>query len=244
MEIVKHTYESHKLFEWLVADYANHWYGNKVGANPTEYQHQETKKRLKNDYIELFDYKLIKDPTSSFIKFINDKIDNPTLKAQIFELYRLSIQGIFLHDNNFSTALNLMSQEKMNKFISYLYEKAIDYDVPLRKEIRDLFAETQERSFIYIGLLKKKCAICGEYGEIHHYDNVNSIGGYKFDDGLKTRFMCLCRKHHTEIHNIGTKDFEEKYHLKGIYLKPNEVEILKMIYPNQFKAYVKEKNNE
>jgi len=28
--------------------------------------------------------------------------------------------------------------------------------------------------------------------------------------------MCLCRKHHTEIHDKGEKDFLAKYHLEPV----------------------------
>jgi len=86
----------------------------------------------------------------------------------------------------------------------------------------------------------RKCAVCGENeADLEHWDSVNSIGGYKFDDGLKTRFISLCRKHHQEKHNIEIIQFKEKYNLEGIFLNEKQVEILKKIYKNQFKGGTK-----
>ena len=94
------------------------------------------------------------------------------------------------------------------------------------------------RRYILACLLNKRCPICGSYDvDLHHWDSVASIGGYAHDDGLKTRFIPLCRKHHTEFHTIGIKDFENKYHVNGVWLSENLVRELKKIYPNHFKAF-------
>ena len=92
--------------------------------------------------------------------------------------------------------------------------------------------------------MNKTCAICGATTEqreidLHHWDSVNSIGGYEHDDGLKTRFISLCREHHTEFHNIEANAFSEKYHIDGVWLSENIVKKLKQdkIYPNHFKAF-------
>lgn len=43
---------------------------------------------------------------------------------------------------------------------------------------------------------------------------------------------------------ISRNEFVAKYGYKGIYLKPKQVEKLKVVYPNHFKAYEKEKRYE
>ena len=100
------------------------------------------------------------------------------------------------------------------------------------------------RKYVIACLMNKTCAICGATTEqreidLHHWDSVNSIGGYEHDDGLKTRFISLCREHHTEFHNIEAKAFSEKYHIDGVWLSENMVKKLKQdkIYPHHFKAY-------
>lgn len=95
--------------------------------------------------------------------------------------------------------------------------------------------------YVIACLRSKVCVVCGKMGaDLHHADNVNSIGGYEFDDGLKTRFMPLCREHHSLAHSIGQKEFDSRYHLNGVWLNPTLVMELKNIYPNHFCAFKKE----
>ena len=95
--------------------------------------------------------------------------------------------------------------------------------------------------YVIACLRSKVCAVCGKIeSELHHVDNVNSIGGYEFDDGLKTRFMSLCREHHSLAHSIGQTEFDSKYHLNGVWLNPTLVMELKKVYPNHFKNFKEE----
>ena len=95
------------------------------------------------------------------------------------------------------------------------------------------------RKYVIACLMNKTCAICGATTEqreidLHHWDSVNSIGGYEHDDGLKTRFISLCREHHTEFHNIEAKAFSEKYHIDGVWLSENIVKKLKKVPSSYF----------
>ncbi|MCQ9627539.1 hypothetical protein HS141_11430 [Cetobacterium somerae] len=104
------------------------------------------------------------------------------------------------------------------------------------KSARDICPDISR--YIVACLRNKVCAVCGRIeADLHHWDNVNSIGGYEFDDGLKTRFISLCREHHNLFHAIGEKDFENRYHLQGVMLNPSLVFSLKKIYKNHFKAF-------
>lgn len=95
--------------------------------------------------------------------------------------------------------------------------------------------------YVIACLRAKVCAVCGKIeSELHHVDNVNSIGGYEFDDGLKTRFMSLCREHHSLAHSVGQNEFDKRYHLNGVWLNPTLVMELKKVYPNHFKAFNEE----
>ena len=94
----------------------------------------------------------------------------------------------------------------------------------------------------------RRCAVCGKVHDFENGDVVDldhwitissSVGTYKNDDGLQNPFISLCRKHHIEKHNIGIKDFEEKYHIEGVWLNPNLVFKMLDIYPNHFKLFRK-----
>ena len=133
-----------------------------------------------------------------------------------------------------------VKQKQANDFVKWLFEMAIYWEIPLRKEIRDLFSEDYHDTFIYTTLKKKICCICGKPGELQHFDRVGT-SGYKSDTGLNYRVMCLCRKHHDEADNyISRMDFVKKYHLTGIYLNPEQVKELKGIYKGHFQAFKEE----
>lgn len=142
------------------------------------------------------------------------------------------------------------SKETATDFITWIIEWSINQGYNLiihdgkgiNKRIRnskDICPDINR--FVIACLRNKVCAVCGKIeADLHHWDNVNSIGGYEFDDGLKTRFISLCREHHNLFHAIGDKDFENKYHLQGVWLNPTLVMELKNIYLGHFKNFKKE----
>lgn len=137
----------------------------------------------------------------------------------------------------FSLRADIFLKDDATKFINFLINYFFDNGIEIKKEIIDMIKEDEEIQLMYVLLKYKKCAICGRYADLHHFDSVASIGGYEFDDGLKTRFMPLCREHHTEFHAIGVQEFVKKYKIKGIYLNSNQIKVLKSVYKNHFKAF-------
>ncbi|RRD39268.1 hypothetical protein EII29_07625 [Leptotrichia sp. OH3620_COT-345] len=151
---------------------------------------------------------------------------------------------------NFSTSC--CDMETANEFISFIIEQALDLGINLYilgkqdKRYRHILEiDKMTERYIIACLRKRTCCICGkkhdEYNtvDLEHYDNVNTIGGYEFDDGLQTRFMTLCREHHSERHSISEKDFENKWYLSGVWLNPQLVYELLPVYPNHFKLFRK-----
>ena len=54
----------------------------------------------------------------------------------------------------------------------------------------------------------KTCAICfNSYGTVAHHIKSKGSGG----DDIRENLICLCMKHHSEIHQIGMKTFFNKY---------------------------------
>ena len=151
---------------------------------------------------------------------------------------------------------DVISMELASDFINWIIEKALHLDVNLffkekgtgiLRHARHFIKEIDQ--YVMACLRERKCAVCNsphdpEHSKIidlEHWDNVAQIGGYAVDDGLKTRFLPLCRKHHMEKHNIGRDEFEKKYILKGVWLNEKLVMDLKKVYPNHFKAFKEEK---
>ncbi len=143
---------------------------------------------------------------------------------------------------------NACSMETATEFIQFIIEHSIKYDYNLIihegkgvnmkcRSVREVCPDI--RRYVIACLLDKRCALCGKKTEVdlNHWDSVNTIGGYEYDDGLQTRFISLCREHHTLFHNTEKKVFSEKWHLEGVWLSVNLVVELKKIYPNHFKAF-------
>lgn len=146
----------------------------------------------------------------------------------------------------FSTAS--CDMEMANDFIAFIIEQALENEINLYilnknsnkyKSILNI-DKTTER-YVIACLRAKTCAICGRKGaDLHHWKTIASAAGtYENDDGLKTPFMSLCRIHHNEFHEIGQKEFEEKYHIEGVWLNPQLVYELLEVYPNHFKLFRK-----
>ncbi|MFW5631140.1 MAG: putative HNHc nuclease [Acetivibrio ethanolgignens] len=70
--------------------------------------------------------------------------------------------------------------------------------------------------YLYTCLVHRKCAVCGCNGEIHHWDAIGMGNDRRHYDDRNLRKICLCRKHHTECHQIGREAFEKKYKVYGI----------------------------
>lgn len=144
---------------------------------------------------------------------------------------------------DFSTAR--CDMETANEFISFIIEQAMELGINLYilgkhdnryRHILEIDNITQR--YVIACLKNKTCAICGRSeADLHHYNSVASIGGYEYDDGLKTPFLPLCRLHHSEFHAIGKTDFENKYHIQGIWLNEQLVKELKKVYKNHFRAF-------
>lgn len=245
--LVGHSQESHNLWEWLVSDITNHKLGKKAGSPQEDVYHRnETRLDLKKAYIKALGYVPSKKPIENFHTFI-DNIPNLTEEQKIdIKLKNIRcIQDTLCRDNNFSTALNLMSQEKMNKLIKYTIDVIMDYGIEIRKEIVDLFKQQDMKNYIYICLKYQKCCCCGVEGaEIHHVDHVTKIGGRKHDDGTKLRIMPLCRTCHTKAHSIGEKRFYIENEVEGILFSEEEIMKFMPHYKNQFEALREKIKNE
>ena len=149
---------------------------------------------------------------------------------------------------------NPLTKDQATEFIQFVVENAIQNGINLYikdtkqgtvKHIRKIVPDIQR--YVIKCLKTKICAVCGDFHdpdnnhiiELDHWDNVNEIGGYEFDDGLQTRFISLCHKHHAEKHNIPKKEFIEKYHLQPVWLNEQLVYELLDKYPNHFKLFRK-----
>ena len=100
-------------------------------------------------------------------------------------------------------------------FQKFLIGFILENDVPLKFSLLDYVDDT--RDYVYRCLINKKCCICGKRADLHHLEgHTVGMGNNRNEvSHIGRKAMSVCRIHHTEIHQIGEKDFMRKYHLDG-----------------------------
>jgi hypothetical protein len=133
--------------------------------------------------------------------------------------------GFMIDEEREYFSLSNVDMTTARYFIEYILNFIFEWDIPLEAKTAALAREIN--NYLYLCLKHRKCAICGEKGDIHHHSNLIGMGGdRKSHDHTKSDLICLCRKHHTECHAVGHQTFEKKYQVRGI--KVNEVTIKKL----------------
>jgi hypothetical protein len=249
---IRYSRKTQKLIYWLIADYANFQDGKDAGSKASSYSLYKAKKDIKKVYLKHIGYKstykpieslrtqlaelftecMEQEPSKADIPYLFTDIVMESLTDWVQELL-MTLQGTF------SLALALMSQKQANEFVTWLFEYCFSNDIPFRKEIMELYAESNDRRRVYLSLIYRKCCICGEYVKFpHHQKRANSVGGYKYDKG-DLDISPLCSYHHSEIHNgYSEGDFKKKYPMYSwIKLNDGEIEKVKEVYPNYAENY-------
>lgn len=254
--------ENQKLIYWFIDCYAYklkgvdiNWSSSSQKPAISDYFLYKAKEDLKKLYIKhsgknIKGYEPFRDMENKLKDRIGNIIDkNYTKESKVniitndlMDFVTDEIQLLFIKLNDtFSLALKLMSNEEAINFTNFLFDYFLQNDIAMWEEMQMLYKQQNEEKYIYSMLKHRKCAVCNRSPvDLHHYDNVNSIGGYEHCNGLKTRFMSLCREHHNIFHSIPIKEFEKRYEVTGIWLKPQNVYELLKIYPGHFKLFKKE----
>lgn len=239
MEKLGYSRDTQKLIYAIMNDISNFFTGQDAGRVAYNIDLEQTKKQLKERFLEVYDMQSLKSPLTFFSKYLEKNKDKTVgeIEKELKETFIKALQSTLIENKTFSLALNTLTQNQANDFVKWLLETCIYYNVPLKMDIENL-ADQYTKAYHYVCLKNRICCICGkEHGVLHHYDNVARIGGYKFDDGRVLRVMCLCEEHHTEVHTIGTSDFSSKYHVVGIYLDDRQIRELKKVYKGHFQAF-------
>lgn len=100
-------------------------------------------------------------------------------------------------------------------FIDWLVELCVQHGIPC---LDTLLNRCEDRSrYLYACVAHRRCAICGAKADIHHAHGRIGMGGNRRNIcHIGSKIQPLCRRHHSEAHNIGQDDFDNKYHLTHI----------------------------
>lgn len=111
-------------------------------------------------------------------------------------------------------SLSDCSREIARMYITYLIDFCLLHDIPCGEPMWKLAEDIPK--FVYMALIHKRCAICGQKAEMHHVDAVGMGRNRKEICHRGMRVLPLCRTHHTEIHTIGREDFLNRYILEPV----------------------------
>lgn len=114
-------------------------------------------------------------------------------------------------------SLSNCSMDQAREFINVILEYAIENGVQFSEE--GIKRADDIGKYLYFCIKHRKCAVCGQNGEIHHEDAIGMGNDRKTIDDSNYKKICLCRKHHTLAHQLGIIRFTEMYKVYGIVVK-------------------------
>ena len=119
-------------------------------------------------------------------------------------------------------SLSDCSMDQAREFINVILEYAIESGIQLSEQAINRTDDIGK--YLYFCIKHKKCAICGQAGEIHHEDAIGMGNDRKTLDDSNHKKICLCRKHHTIAHQMGVERFTKMYKVYGIIVKEESSE--------------------
>lgn len=144
------------------------------------------------------------------------------------EAEQLLIDNFNISYNENLTCIPECSMDLARKFLAYLLEFCLEYNIPLSDYAVNRIDSLE--SYISLCLKYYVCCICGDKADIHHAlddrigmgsdrDKINHIG---------RKAISLCRVHHNELHSMSENEFYKKYSIKPIVLTEEMVKLLKL----------------
>ena len=119
-------------------------------------------------------------------------------------------------------SLSDCSMDQAREFINVILEYAIESGIQLSEQAINRTDDIGK--YLYFCIKHKKCAICGQAGEIHHEDAIGMGNDRKTLDDSNHKKICLCRKHHTIAHQMGVDRFTKMYKVYGIIVREESSE--------------------
>lgn len=120
----------------------------------------------------------------------------------------LDIAPFSLSDVDMSTATD---------FIGWLIDMVVYHGIPCIDSLLNR-AEDIGR-YLYACVANRRCAVCGARADIHHSRETVGAGQNRRKlHNVGVWVQPLCRKHHSEVEQIGQNTFDQKYAMQDIQL--------------------------
>lgn len=126
----------------------------------------------------------------------------------------------FLNGYDKRISLSDCTRKQAGELIDVIIEWIFENDIPLRFKTSDLIKN--DRKFLYMATINRKCVICGKHAELAHYQAVGRGRNRRKIEHFGNKVLALCSNHHREQHTIGMDSFNSKYHLTDSWVDVDE----------------------
>ena len=106
-----------------------------------------------------------------------------------------------------------ISKQEASSFIEFLIKLCLEHQIPTSEPLQKSTDDITKME--YACIINKRCVVCQGAAELHHIDAIGAGNDRRTINHIGRRCLSLCRKHHSELHNIGNVKFLQKYHLDG-----------------------------
>ncbi|KKI55439.1 hypothetical protein UF72_0665 [Staphylococcus equorum subsp. equorum] len=164
-------------------------------------------------------YKITDKQRRKIFALMND-IEAHTGQPQDYmrNVFQEYVRVLYAYENRISLAD--CSRKVAGQIIDIAIEWIFENDIPLRYKTSDLIKN--DRTFLYMATINRKCVICGKHAELAHYQAVGRGMNRKTMDHHDKHVLALCRKHHNQQHAIGVKSFDDLYHLHNSWISVDD----------------------
>ncbi|NSQ25925.1 hypothetical protein HRE72_13565, partial [Enterococcus faecalis] len=138
--------------------------------------------------------------------------DEPKWIESVLKYYYEAKSGVYFEHSR-------ATKNEAAEWIGFLIEFILKNDIPLEKRYQYLL---ESNKWFYYCLKYRKCCICGKHADICHIEVVGMGRNRKKINHETFTFYAGCRQHHQEEHQIGTKNFLNKYQIKPVKLNNEE----------------------
>lgn len=114
-------------------------------------------------------------------------------------------------------SLSDCSMTTANKYLTWLIDFCFENNIGFKTQTWDMLPG--DYAMVMRCCKHRKCIICLKHADIDHTFGLVGIGrNRRTVDNSQSYFLPLCRAHHQERHNLGAKNFLNKYHIKPVKL--------------------------
>lgn len=164
-------------------------------------------------------YKITDKQRRKIFALMND-IEAHTGQPQDYmrNVFQEYVRVLYAYENRISLAD--CSRKVAGQIIDVAIEWIFENDIPLRFKTSDLIKN--DRTFLYMATINRKCVICGKHAELAHYQAVGRGRNRRKIEHFGNKVLALCHSHHQEQHTVGMDSFNNKYHLTDSWVDVDE----------------------